>query len=112
VVLEDRRRDRDEAGHVVGGRPRSRLDVRQVRGGAGLGPVSQKEDVEAAELGEARHVAVDLRLQIAGVGAEGREALHLPEEVETQQPLEITHEAEAVVGAQRRQRVLGEDVQA
>src|SRR3954462_1457060 len=83
-----------------------------MRGSILFRPMTQKENVYAAQRLKLQKVANKLAFQIIRLSLHGRKTLDLTEEGFSQKTLEVAHEAEAVPHTQGRERILRKDMQA
>src|SRR5947209_5664218 len=71
---------------------------------------TQKEDVNASERFKLLNVARQLLFKIVRIRPHRSEAFNFSEEVIAQKPLEIAHEAQAIIHSHWRERVLCENM--
>src|SRR5262249_5823076 len=79
---------------------------------AGLRPKTKKKQIDTSERLQLLDVPGQFIFQIGHVGAHRREAFDLLKESFAQQALKISDKVQRVVHAERRQRVLGENMKA
>src|SRR6266550_1768021 len=108
MVLEDAVGNWYYSGPIIRRGARTRLDVREVGRGTGLGPQAKKENIYTTQRIKLLHVSLQFSFEISGVGLHRREALHFIEERLAKQSLEVAHETETILHPHWGECVLSE----